>query len=753
LQKSNRKFVAYWLVIFLFGGTHYSIGQIFNAPQPAPNQNPPIGNTAWSAICASNTFNDYWVNFTWSPPLVGANNEFILELSDASGNFNNPTELDRVSDKNISFDFYFRFSLPESIAGEGYKMRVRGTSPEIIGPESEAFPMHFLDYTSGLTIRPQGASDFGNGTIAVCDGNLVTLEVYNLSNTEERIFNWYKNGVLIAERTSLLQVTEGGLYSVELDYGSCAGSGNTMSNQIQVLSLNSTGITLDIPEKTALCLGESVLLTAGIESSTIIYTWYKDGEPISLGTAGEFSYLVDASQSNFQGTYQVEISGPNLCQERSEGIEIRNLGDFTVDRVNAESYLMIPGQAITLSVTTDAQNYEVQWYRNNLPLNAEISETLELQSNMEGTYFARVSLTEASCAGIFVDSDQTTVILPSQLTTQIATESGYEPCESSVVAFGIAEISAIDESGNSIEVTETLRNQVDWEWYKDGVLLPEISNWFVELSDPLQNGTYKAIGFLENYTLETNEIEILLSPNENLEISASSYVFCSSTQSITLSTTADGSGASLNWFHNGQIMDEETTEILVTQPGTYELWLYRGTCPVYSNQIDLLALNEELVTISPGQSVQIQEGSNTVLTANGGEAYLWYDADNVVLGQGPEFKVSKDGIYYLVAKLEGCDISKTITVSYIENSQIPNVVSSNGDGINDLWILPGIYASKADVTVIIYNRLGQEVFHSSNYQNNWPTSTVELSQKSEVFYFNIVKGDTTLKQGTITVIR
>jgi gliding motility-associated-like protein len=753
LQKSNRKFVAFWIFIFLFGGTQYSIGQVFNAPQPSPNQNPPIGNTAWSAICASNTFNDYWVNFTWSPPLVGANNEFILELSDASGNFNNSIELDRVLDKNTSFDFYFRFSLPESIAGEGYKMRVRGTSPEIIGPASEAFPMHFLDYTSGLTIRPQGATDFGNGTIAVCDGNPVTLEVYNLSNSEERIFNWYKNGVLIADSASFLQVTEAGLYSAELDYGSCAGSGNTMSNQIQVLSLNSTGIALDLPEKTALCLGESILLTAGIESSTIIYTWYKDGEPISLGTAGEFSYLVDASQSNFQGIYQVEISGPNLCQERSEGIEIRNLGDFTVERANAESYLMIPGQTITLSITTDAENYEVQWYRNNLPLDSEISETLELQGNEDGTYFARVSLTEASCAGIFVDSDQTTVILPSELTAQIATESGYESCESSAIALGIAEISAIDESGNSIEVTEALLNQINWEWYRDGILLPQISNWFLELLDPLQNGTYKAIGSFDGYSLETNEIEILLSPKENVEISASSDVFCSSTQSITLSTNAESSGASLTWFHNGQIMDQETTEIQVTQPGTYELWLYRGACPVYSNQIDLIALNEELITISPGQSVEIQEGSNTILTANGGEAYLWYDADNVVLGQGPEFNVSQDGIYYLVATLDGCDISKTITVSYIENSQIPNVVSSNGDGINDLWILPGIYASKADVTVIIYNRLGQEVFRSNNYQNNWPSSAVELSQQSEVFYYNIAKGDTTLKQGTITVIR
>lgn len=685
--------------------------------------------------------------------MVGANNEFILELSDASGSFGAATELDRISDRNTSFEFFFRFSLPEFVAGEGYKMRVRSTDPEITGPESDVFPMYFLDFTTALAIRPQGQSDFGNGTIAVCDQIPVTLEVYNLFNAEERLFNWYKNGSLIADKAAVIQVNEAGVYSVELDYGSCAGSGNTMSNQIGVVALNSTGITLKTPEKAELCSGESVLLRASIESNAIRYTWYKDGEAITPGLVGASSYLVDGAQADFAGIYQVEISGSNLCKERSEGIEINNLGDFNVERLNVESLLLLPGQTTTLSIQTDAGNYAVQWYRDDIPLDSQVSKDLVVQGNMAGTYFARVSLDTPECSANYVDSEKTTVFLPSTLTALLASESGYESCISSSVALGVAEIIATDGSGNNIEVTETLLNQVQWQWFKDGTLLPQENNWYIELSGPEENGAYKAIGTLEDFTLQTDEIEILLSSNEILQISANTSVFCESTSSISLSTTTDVSGTFLTWFHDGIMLNQDTSEIQVTEPGTYELWMYRGACPVYSNRIELFVLDPETITVSPGQSIEIQQGSNAIITADGGDSYLWFDADNKELSQDRILTVSREGTYYLVAQKDGCEIRKTITVSYIEKLRIPNVISYNGDGVNDFWILPGIYAGKPEVKIIIYNSRGQEVFQTKNYQNNWPSSGNILNRGSEVFYYNIVKDDTTLKQGTITIIR
>jgi gliding motility-associated-like protein len=52
---------------------------------------------------------------------------------------------------------------------------------------------------------------------------------------------------------------------------------------------------------------------------------------------------------------------------------------------------------------------------------------------------------------------------------------------------------------------------------------------------------------------------------------------------------------------------------------------------------------------------------------------------------------------------------------------IPQGISPNGDRINDVLIIPGIMGYKNRIT--IYNRWGNVVFETENYQNNWGGET------------------------------
>ena len=45
---------------------------------------------------------------------------------------------------------------------------------------------------------------------------------------------------------------------------------------------------------------------------------------------------------------------------------------------------------------------------------------------------------------------------------------------------------------------------------------------------------------------------------------------------------------------------------------------------------------------------------------------------------------------------------------------IPNVITPNGDGVNDTWVIPFENAK-----VLIYNRAGATVFQSDNYQQDF----------------------------------
>jgi gliding motility-associated-like protein/uncharacterized repeat protein (TIGR01451 family) len=52
---------------------------------------------------------------------------------------------------------------------------------------------------------------------------------------------------------------------------------------------------------------------------------------------------------------------------------------------------------------------------------------------------------------------------------------------------------------------------------------------------------------------------------------------------------------------------------------------------------------------------------------------------------------------------------------------IPNTITPNGDGKNDKFIIPGLNRYPNSV-LTIYNRWGNQVYHSSNYDNSWDGS-------------------------------
>lgn len=176
--------------------------------------------------------------------------------------------------------------------------------------------------------------------------------------------------------------------------------------------------------------------------------------------------------------------------------------------------------------------------------------------------------------------------------------------------------------------------------------------------------------------------------------------------------------------------------------------------PYYSNEITIAPLDPELITLSEDGDVIFPEGSSKTVTATGGgTAYVWYDANNNEVSTTDSYTFTAEGDYTLVASIDNCDVVKTITADYLDLFNIPNVITPNGDGANDQWIIPNSYSNKSDVNVIIYNSQGKEVLNATNYQNNWPESSSAFASQNMVFYYVIKNTTETLKQGTITVIR
>jgi len=106
----------------------------------------------FSQACASAGFNTYNVSFTFFPPAnLQAGNQFIVELSDATGGFGNATTVQTLT--SATSPVTTNFQLPTNTAGQGYKVRVRSTAPAATSPASVSFPAYYAIHNQPFSIN------------------------------------------------------------------------------------------------------------------------------------------------------------------------------------------------------------------------------------------------------------------------------------------------------------------------------------------------------------------------------------------------------------------------------------------------------------------------------------------------------------------------------------------------------------------------------------------------------------------------
>ncbi len=97
--------------------------------------------------------------------------------------------------------------------------------------------------------------------------------------------------------------------------------------------------------------------------------------------------------------------------------------------------------------------------------------------------------------------------------------------------------------------------------------------------------------------------------------------------------------------------------------------------------------------------------------------------------------------------------TSTDTKKIIGNLKVPNVITPNGDGKNDVFKVEGIELYKEN-TLSIFNRWGNEVYRSKgNYNNSW--SGEGLSEGTYYYVLKVVPkvGETKNITGWITLLR
>lgn len=109
----------------------------------------------------------------------------------------------------------------------------------------------------------------------------------------------------------------------------------------------------------------------------------------------------------------------------------------------------------------------------------------------------------------------------------------------------------------------------------------------------------------------------------------------------------------------------------------------------------------------------------------------------------------------------GCvdSTSQLITINTVTteiNTLIPNAISPNGDGKNDVWKLEFLDLLYPDAEVEVYNRWGQRLFYSQGYETPWDGTFDNEPVPAGTYYYVINLNDPNEPEpfkGTILVLR
>jgi gliding motility-associated-like protein len=228
------------------------------------------------------------------------------------------------------------------------------------------------------------------------------------------------------------------------------------------------------------------------------------------------------------------------------------------------------------------------------------------------------------------------------------------------------------------------------------------------------------------------------------------------------SLAVQGSNAPFTFLWN--TTNADTTAIIDSlNAGTYICTITDAGGCIYKDTVIITETVSPIIVTNTSNDT-ITQGDTTTLSVTGLTNYSWSNnitnsSTNVWPDSSAWFTVNgtnsdgcpgMDSVFIFVNPLPPPPPIPPVVIDSVEICQlkIPNVFTSGNDTINN--VLEVTCTQTNSIQLSVYNRWGNKIFESSNYQNNWDASTVDAGVYYYLIYYGTLNEN---RKGFIEVIK
>jgi hypothetical protein len=200
------------------------------------------------------------------------------------------------------------------------------------------------------------------------------------------------------------------------------------------------------------------------------------------------------------------------------------------------------------------------------------------------------------------------------------------------------------------------------------------------------------------------------------------------------------------WFN----LDSAQLIQTVNSPGTY--WITYSRCG--QSITDSLTISDHSIQLAlnaTDSSICLNSSSGglteVLLLVNSNASQLSWNVPFDTL-HSQQLVISSPGVYTVYGTNEfGCSATDSLSIYGVDcNAEVPNVITPNGDGINDVLLIADAALHPYN-KLIVLNRWGNVLFEAAPYLNNYSPTDLVDGTYFYLYYPNVLQKPLVLKQG------